>query len=818
MNETFKAYEPFGAALVPIVPGMKRTSMRGWTTKGKQMTASQIPKGYNAAIVIPPGHCILDFDIKNGGKGRLANETLSNVAGYSLLENDVTVWTPSGGWHCYYRIPDNLVPRIKMGGLDIKCGISTERQKREPNKFGTQAITCAGSVVKDGEKYTFAEGVKGLGRYDIKEMDGALVAYLFEKDKPRVAKPVECSQDPEAISKPTMGLDEVKWRLDLLDADDYETWYKVALMLAREYGDSGKGLFLQWSSKSTKYNEASAIEKYDIALQDCANAPVDNPVTLKTLHFMTSKAAPPAAAKEPPEAIKKKPEAPKGIALSRSLVKAIKKFGNRVEDGKSLVDLLTTPIFAPPVSADIGLSKNRYYSALFPDGSSGTGLNNLANRLGYRSAMSYALAIDENQRQKREGGRKLIIRTPPFIEWANDIGGLVRGSVNGYCCDPSNPNTVVKKNGRLLFNIYDRSIVYDEAVARVLTDDERSQVEGWLTFLKNHFIAFAGSQDDGLAGFWWFINALQPSSRLPYALVMVSPTQGIGKSVLGKIAQSIITDRYWSKVSVVDLKSQFNDYGKGKLMIVGEEFHQLGNSPKALNSILKECINADVINSNSKYSNRELVYLNYSFMIFSNELHSVYVNSTERRLLVLANDCKSIVDFVKPSGMDWQKYYSHLHLPHKNHRFANILRAYIYQTDFKIPKKYCSEYPFVTRDMYQARRATMTGMDQDALFLESCIADSECQPATEAFIVPKLLARRFCDEQERDYEREFGTVCRMMNRALDKVMGYKFVVKTIHGKRVRIYTKGDGNSRVALSTTEGVEFFDMITHMLRFDK
>jgi RecA-family ATPase len=45
-------------------------------------------------------------------------------------------------------------------------------------------------------------------------------------------------------------------------SDDYETWYRMGLAL-KELGDIGRGMWLEWSSTSTKYNAAEAACKWN---------------------------------------------------------------------------------------------------------------------------------------------------------------------------------------------------------------------------------------------------------------------------------------------------------------------------------------------------------------------------------------------------------------------------------------------------------------------------------------------------------------------------------------------------------------------------
>jgi hypothetical protein len=73
--------------------------------------------GNGLAIVIPDRVFVVDVDPRNGGQETM----LALNAAFGLLANTRTVRTRSGGWHYYYRLPDDRDLRGKLGpGVDIK--------------------------------------------------------------------------------------------------------------------------------------------------------------------------------------------------------------------------------------------------------------------------------------------------------------------------------------------------------------------------------------------------------------------------------------------------------------------------------------------------------------------------------------------------------------------------------------------------------------------------------------------------------------------------------------------------------------------------
>jgi len=61
--------------------------------------------------------------------------------------------------------------------------------------------------------------------------------------------------DPKTIS-------ELRSALFHMRSDDYDTWYRMGLAL-RELGDTGRGLWLEWSATSTKFDVQEASKKWE---------------------------------------------------------------------------------------------------------------------------------------------------------------------------------------------------------------------------------------------------------------------------------------------------------------------------------------------------------------------------------------------------------------------------------------------------------------------------------------------------------------------------------------------------------------------------
>lgn len=74
--------------------------------------------------------------------------------------------------------------------------------------------------------------------------------------------------------------------LSYIDSNDTDTWLKVSLCLANEFGEGGQPLFFDWSQGAPNFNEASVKDTYKSAMRKASGGGVK--VTLGALFHMAS--------------------------------------------------------------------------------------------------------------------------------------------------------------------------------------------------------------------------------------------------------------------------------------------------------------------------------------------------------------------------------------------------------------------------------------------------------------------------------------------------------------------------------------------------
>lgn len=135
-------------------PGDKRPapSREGrWQYATRDEALAHVRRGGNIGLATGAraGVFVLDIDTKPGGDGRDGYATLDRVQQvYGLLPSTMTVLTPSGGAHFYFRYPDGWKHTTSAGkigtGIDTRC------------EGGY--VVCPPSRIGDGQYLTIQRG------------------------------------------------------------------------------------------------------------------------------------------------------------------------------------------------------------------------------------------------------------------------------------------------------------------------------------------------------------------------------------------------------------------------------------------------------------------------------------------------------------------------------------------------------------------------------------------------------------------------------------------------------------------------------------
>jgi hypothetical protein len=137
-----------GLAVFPLPPGGRRPSASGWQERCLTDPAAVLrswPGGANVGVGCRASRIVgLDLDLDGDGLTSLADLTHAHTSGWAEALDTLTVRTPSGGRHLYYRastwctITSSSGPDAGLGpGIDV----------RGPGRRGGGYLIGPGSVV-----------------------------------------------------------------------------------------------------------------------------------------------------------------------------------------------------------------------------------------------------------------------------------------------------------------------------------------------------------------------------------------------------------------------------------------------------------------------------------------------------------------------------------------------------------------------------------------------------------------------------------------------------------------------------------------------
>ncbi|MET4273310.1 MULTISPECIES: primase-helicase family protein [unclassified Bradyrhizobium] len=123
-----------------------------------------------------------------------------------------------------------------------------------------------------------------------------------------------------------------------------------------------------------------------------------------------------------------------------------------------------------------------------------------------------------------------------------------------------------------------------------------------------------------------------PDERVNHAMLLTSEAKGIGKSTLGTIIRRLVGERNSGVAQSKDLKSQFDGWLMGKLVVQVDEVYEQGNTDLA--NRLKPILTEPTVSANVKYG-PQLVVKNFARLIlFSNQTAPIDIEEGDRRYFV----------------------------------------------------------------------------------------------------------------------------------------------------------------------------------------
>lgn len=257
-----------GWHFVPVIEGRKNSWLTGWDERATNDPATlqewhrAHPKSNWGFVPGRSGHIVLDCDTKKAAKPSDLN-----------LPPTLTAKTPSGGFHFYFKLPENMDPpgngrgRLPQG-WDVRSGKGY--------------VLIPGCTVEPDENYAGGEYDWESAAEDIAELPLEIVRALQDERKP--VKEAEEYRQADVLRAL-----EALQRLKPERADDYDSWVKVGMALRGLPDDQGYQMWVAWSKTSGKFRPDECYSKW----RSWEERPPE-PVTLASLFYMADQDTPAA--------------------------------------------------------------------------------------------------------------------------------------------------------------------------------------------------------------------------------------------------------------------------------------------------------------------------------------------------------------------------------------------------------------------------------------------------------------------------------------------------------------------------------------------
>jgi hypothetical protein len=161
----------------------------------------------------------------------------------------------------------------------------------------------------------------------------------------------------------------------------------------------------------------------------------------------------------------------------------------------------------------------------------------------------------------------------------------------------------------------------------------------------------------------------RPQERTSHALLITSEAKGIGKSTLGTIVRRVVGEQNSRVAQTKDLKSSFDGWLVGKLVVQVDEIYEAGNWDLA--NKLKPLITERTVSANIKYGPQIEIENFARFIMFSNHTSPLNVEDGDRRYFVFCSKAQPRHD----------DYYEALHKYIETPEGMNAIYAFLRRHD-----------------------------------------------------------------------------------------------------------------------------------------
>jgi len=204
------------------------------------------------------------------------------------------------------------------------------------------------------------------------------------------------------------------------------------------------------------------------------------------------------------------------------------------------------------------------------------------------------------------------------------IDHILSRQVYGFTCDSSRGSIVTEDSSGPKLNLYCPSDI--------------NSVSGEFDRIKELISTICGEDPDAIEWLMhWSASLVQHPERCSMvAVISMSPQQGVGKSMYGRILGRVIGDRNCATVSNNSLRDSFNASFVTKLLVLADEIAVAGSRDgEAVIPQLKSYITDKIVPCRAPYAARATTENRMTWWLTSNDLRPIVLEKGDRRFTVL---------------------------------------------------------------------------------------------------------------------------------------------------------------------------------------
>lgn len=670
--------------LFKLKPNQKIPDTKGW----QKLTVTQLDKydlfdfdigltDYNVGWVLQNDDLIIDVDVKKGGKGLESLKKLIND--FPFLKNiKPNVKTPTGGYHYYFKKPEDVI--INMNHNDY------------PNidflSKGRFVVTINSTI--DGVRYE---------RYSRKDCNGLIDKSLLDKitkkyDNDIVHAEIINEQEDLELFQMVNQLEESEViemiNSDAFDPDcDYQTWLNVGMALHDWNTNKGYDIFNEWSSLSDMYDEDEINSKWEsFSLKYNGNISIGYIVDTYKRHN-----------------INKKVEEFKSINDKDVFNEKLKEFSSVTGDSKKYIDVAIQeikPIFKEsfnetltimPVKQEIkkeienkkvqdfnsgnaNLNSNDYeklrhiikekYPHIFKtyfeyvkinSNNKYVNINNPTETIAPDSFKTILLSKRVQDVIKPEIRRLLDVNNIVEAGFALNLHVNVANTMympNKNLIDSpfsnnksSELNTSNFVDSDIYSNIDNRNTelmylnTYVKPKHEVKTGEYPQEVLDYIKFLNNHILKLFNYDKYQASLFldWICHNIQKPGKKIPF-VPLIEGEQGTGKTFIGSLLKSQMGFSNVKDIESSNIASDFNGWSADGCVGIFEEIRVNDVRDKySMMNKLKPLITNETIQVTRKHNDPVNILNTMNYLAFTNHSGSIVIEASDRRWWYTKSEC-----------------------------------------------------------------------------------------------------------------------------------------------------------------------------------